>query len=305
MNDLDQLREFRAELPYPERSRLTPGRTRLLSAARRPPRRLLPAAHRNIRLLLPATAAAAAITVAAGLTGYELSSGSTGGTGGGPAAYAPQPPGRAVLAAQILHDASAAAGRVPPKAAPRPGQWIYAKIVQYEYPNSVTSDEEWITFAGAKAAYRGGRWVVHPSPTTPLADIFKDPLAAFNKNSTPQTAYYALASLPAAPRQLLAAVAKAAEAVGAANLGAGTPLAGHAPRNKGQLEFDYLSLLLSNAAAGGAPRPRPRPRHSARWPPSPASPSSRASPTPSAPRPSACPTTAATTSCCWIRSAIR
>jgi len=250
MNDLEELREFRAELPYPERSRLTPGRTRLLSAARRPPRRF-PAPRWNTRLLLPAAAAAAAIVVAAGAVGYGLSRGSTGS---GQRAYAPGQPSQATLAVRVLDDASAAASRVPPRAAPSPGQWIYSKFVTYEYPDRVTSDEHWITFAGAKATYRGGRWVVHNAPITPPADIARDPLGAFNKNATPQTAYYALASLPKDPRQLLATVAKAAEAFGAAKLGASTPLGGSTPRNKGQLEFDYLSLLLSNAAAGaGAP----------------------------------------------------
>ena len=64
MNDLDELREFRAEIPYPERTRLTPGRSRLLSEARRPRRRRFTTAHRNTRpILLPATAAAAAVAV--------------------------------------------------------------------------------------------------------------------------------------------------------------------------------------------------------------------------------------------------
>jgi hypothetical protein len=253
MNDLEELREFRAELPYPERSRLTPGRTRLLSAARRPPRRF-PAPRWNTRLLLPATAAAAAIVVAAGAVGYGLNRGSMGS---GQRAYAPEPSSQATLAVRVLDDASAAASRVPPAATPKPGQWIYSKIVQYEYPNSTTTSENWITFAGAKSAYRegpGGPFVVHTAPITPPADLTRDPLGAFNKNITPMTAYYAVASLPTAPRQLLAVAAKAAQAFGAANLAAGTPVAGHPPQNKGQLEFDYLSLLLWNAAGGvGAP----------------------------------------------------
>jgi len=263
MNDLDELREFRAEIPYPERTRLTPGRSRLLSEARRPPRRRLTTAHRNTRLiLLPATAAAAAVAIAVGLTGYALS------TGSAPAAHPSAAPkaaphrstsvSQAVLAARVLRDASTAASRVPPKAAPGPGQWIYAKTVQYEYqPKGFTTNENWITFDGTQTAYyedTGGPLVVHTSPTTPPADITSDPLAAFNTDAIPETAYYALASLPTAPRQLLAAVAKAAEAAGGANSVAGTPVAGHAPQNEGQLEFDYLTLLLWNAAGGvGAP----------------------------------------------------
>jgi hypothetical protein len=267
MNDLELLREFRAELPYPERTRLTPGRSRLLSAARRPQRRRfvpvtrdtrpirLPAARHNARsLLLPATAAAAAVMIAAALAGYALSAGS------GPAAPKASAtssrsaaPDQAVLAARVLRDASAIVGRAPVAAVPRPGQWIYSKTVSDEYPQGVSSSEGWITFDGTKTAYYegpGGPLVVHTNPVPPPADIKSDPLAAFNTGITPQTAYYALASLPTAPRQLLAVAAEAAQAIGAANLGAGTPVAGQMPKNTGQLEFDYLSLLLWNAAAG-------------------------------------------------------
>jgi hypothetical protein len=256
VNDLDQLREFRAEIPYPERPRLSPGRSRLLSAARRPQRRPF-TVTRKTTLLLTATAAAAAVAVAAGLAGYGLSTGNAPAPRPSVAPKHPAAPTQAVLAARVLQNASAAASRVPPKTTPSPGQWIYSKLIQYEYPQGTSSDENWITFDGTKSAYyasSGSPITVHTSPTAPPADIKSDPLAAFNTDATPQTAYYALASLPAAPRQLLAAVDKAAQSVGAANLTAGTPVAGHAPENKGQLEFDYLSLLLWNAAGGvGAP----------------------------------------------------
>ena len=74
MNDLDQLREFRAEILYPERPQLSPGRSRLLAAARRPQRRRFTATRRTT-LLLTATAAATAVAVAAGLAGDGLSTG--------------------------------------------------------------------------------------------------------------------------------------------------------------------------------------------------------------------------------------
>jgi len=256
MNDLDQLREFRAEIPYPERPRLSPGRSTLLSAARQPQRRRFSAARR-LPWLLPATAAAAAVAVAVGLVGYSLSTGNPPAPRPSAAPKHPAPPSQAVLAARLLHDASAAASRMPPKTTPSPGQWIYAKLVGYEYRQGTTSDENWITFDGTQSAYYerpGTPITVHTSPVTPPANIQSDPLAAFNTDATPQTAYYALASLPTAPSQLLAELAKTAESVGAANLVAGTPVAGHAPENKSQLEFDYLSLLLWNAAGGvGAP----------------------------------------------------
>ena len=257
MNDLDQLREFRAEIPYPERPRLSPGRSTLLSAARQPQRRRF-AATRRPPWLLPATAAAAAVAVAAGLVGYSLST--TNPPAPRPSAapkHPAAPPSRAVLAARVLHKASAAASRVPPKTTPSPRQWIYAKLVGYEYGQGTSSNENWITFDGTQSAYYerpGAPITVHTSPVAPPANIQSDPLAAFNTDATPQTAYYALASLPAAPSQLLAKLATTAESVGAANLVAGTPVAGQAPENKSQLEFDYLSLLLWNAAGGvGAP----------------------------------------------------
>jgi hypothetical protein len=258
LNDLDQLREFRAEIPYPERPRLSPGRSRLLAAARRPQRRRFTVTRRTT-LLLPAAAAAAAVAVVAGLAGYGLSTGSTPASSARPSAAPKHPaaPSQAVLAARLLNDASAAASRVPPKTTPSPGQWIYSKLVGYQYPQGTTSDDNWITFDGTESAYyesRGAPITVHTSPVTPPADITSDPLAAFNTDPTPQTSYYALASLPTAPSQLLAAVDKAAESAGGANAVAGDPVASQAPENKGQLEFDYLGLLLWNAAGGvGAP----------------------------------------------------
>jgi hypothetical protein len=263
MNDLELLRELRSELPYPERTRLAPGRSRLLSEARRPPRRRFRAVRGNTRpILLPALAATVAVAVAAALTGYALS----GGTGPAQPSAAPKrsaPPGRspavaqAVLAARVLRDASDVVGRAPVTATPGPGQWIYSKLVQYDYTDGVSSAENWMTFDGTRTAYYespGGPLIVHTSPVTPPSGITSDPLAAFSTEATPETAYYALTSLPTPPRQLLAAAAAAGNAIGAANVGAGTPVASHAPGNKGQLEFDYLSLLLWNAAAGvGAP----------------------------------------------------
>jgi hypothetical protein len=258
LNDLDQLREFRAEIPYPERPRLSPGRSRLLAEARRPQRRRFTATRRTT-LLLTATAAAAAVAVAAGLAGYGLSGGSTPASSARPTAAPKHPtaPSQEVLAARLLRDASAAASRVPPKTTPSPGQWIYSKLVGYENGQGTSSNENWITFDGTESAYyegHGGPITVHTSPITPPADITSDPLTAFNTDATPQTAYYALASLPTAPSQLLAAVDKVVEAAGGANLVAGDPVASQAPENKGQLEFDYLGLLLWNAAGGvGAP----------------------------------------------------
>ena len=253
MNDLDELRQLRAEIPYPERVRLTPGRRRLLSEARRTPRPRFGRSRRGA-IMLSATAAAAAVAVVAGVAGYGLTARShpaaapTASKAAPPATAAPQ---QATLAAQVLRVASAAAGRAPVRAEPSPRQWIYSKTVQYEYPQGSSSDEEWTTFDGSKTAYpQGGQLVVHTSPVAPPNGKNGDPLAAFYANITPKTAYDALASLPTDSSALLAVVDKAAAAIGAANLAAGTPVAGHAPKTRSQLEFDYLTLLLWNAAGG-------------------------------------------------------
>jgi hypothetical protein len=251
MNDLDQLRQLRAEIPYPERSRLARGRSRLLSEAGRTPR---PAFARGRRgaIVLPAVAVVAGIV--AGVAGYGLTAGSH--PAAAPAAPKAAPtataaPQRATLAARVLRAASAAAGRAPVMAEPSPGQWIYSKTVQYQYPQGTSADEEWTTFDGGKTAYQqGGQLVVHTSPVTPPDGNNGDPLAAFGADITPKTAYDALAALPKDPSALLAAVDKAAAAIGAANLAAGTPVAGQMPKTRSQLEFDYLALLLWNAAGG-------------------------------------------------------
>ena len=254
MNDLDQLRRLRAEIPYPERPRLTPGRVRLLSEARRTPRPSFARRHRRA-VMVSATAAATAAAVVAGVAGYGLSAGKQPAAAPTASKAAPTntavPQQRVTLAARVLRAASAAVGRAPVTAEPSPRHWIYAKTVQYEYPQGTSSDEEWTTFDGSETAYhQDGQLVVHISPIAPPTGANGDPLAAFYANSTPKTAYDALDSLPKEPRALLAVVDKAAAAIGAANLAAGTPVAGHAPKTKSQLEFDYLTLLLWNAAAG-------------------------------------------------------
>jgi hypothetical protein len=73
MNDLDLLRELRAEIPYPERPRLAPGRSRLLAEARRTPRGRFARGRRGVLML---TAGVAAAAVVGGVAGYGLIAGS-------------------------------------------------------------------------------------------------------------------------------------------------------------------------------------------------------------------------------------
>ena len=250
MNDLELVRDLRAEVPVPPASRLASGRARLTASVVTGPVVTGPvvAGKRpafSVRLL----AAAAAAVVIAGAVGYGVTS--RGSVKHPPAAVKKPPKSvtQATLAAEILRTASAVVERAPVTTVPSPGQWIYKKTVDFQYPNDTTTDEEWITFDGDQSAYyQSGQLVVHQSPggvSTPSGK----PLAAFNTRATPETAYDALASLPSDPNDLLAAADSGAVADGGANGMAGGVIS-YPPTTKAQLEFDYLALILWNAAAG-------------------------------------------------------
>lgn len=161
---------------------------------------------------------------------------------------------QATLAARILRAASATAERAPVTAEPAPGQWIYAETVDYQPQAGTTTSENWLTFDGVQTAYYGspgGPLIEHTSASgAPGVPKDTSPLAAFRQSATPETAYDALASLPSDPSALLAEISKAAASAGGANIAAGDPAAGAAPQNQAQLEFDYLTELLWNAAGG-------------------------------------------------------
>ena len=280
MTDLDLIREFRADAPGPDAARLATGRSNLMKTIN--PKRHAPPPHprpASPSWWLPALAVTAAAAVAVGLLvvpgNHAAPRPAAKPSSAKSSAVAPVT--QAELAARILRTAADVVTRAPVKSEPAPGQWIYAKTVQYglpgyESPAGVTTGEEWTTFDGGRTAYyRGGQLIVHN--TSGGAHPARDSgVAAFNADATPQTAYDALASLPADPKALLAAVDKAvAQDGGIANVAAGSPIpamaptaTGHvaagspssavAPEDTGQGEFDYLVLLLWNAAAGvGAP----------------------------------------------------
>jgi hypothetical protein len=279
MNDIDVVRDLRAEMPLRDAARMAEGRARLLAAtaATRPraprtraprtraprtraprtraPRtrapRIRPSRTRRARLI---TVAASAVAVcAAAVAAYALIP-APGPGAAHPAAKAGKVWQRATLAARILRQASATVERVSVTAEPAPGQWIYAKTIDYEPQTGTTTSENWMTFDGARTAYYaspGGPLVEHTSSYA-APDMAKGtrPLAAFSHLATPKTAYDALASLPSNPSALLAQIAEAAASASGANIAAGDPVAGSAPRNQAQLEFDYLTELLWNAAGG-------------------------------------------------------
>ncbi len=240
MNDLDLVRDLRADVLSPTRERLAPGRARLLASISRPSR---PRYARRVVLPITAAAAASAVTVAVASGAFS-----------GPAirSSAGKPPAiRLTLTAQLLNTAAATVARHP-AVPPRPHQWFYTKFVAQDYGQPTQSDENWETFDGRQTAYlQNGQLIVHKT-----LGVFggggPTPLGEYNANATPQTAYDALASLPLNPKALLAVIAKEVAKVGP-SVAPGSIVALYAPKSPDELEFDYLAQVLWNSAAGEPP----------------------------------------------------
>jgi hypothetical protein len=216
--------------------------------------------HRPARpRLLAAVAGGAALAVcAAGITGYALTR--SHGPAAGPAAAvsstpktAPTPAAvqQAALAARILRDAATQVARVGVTAEPGPNQWIYAKTVMYEYPGGVQpADENWETFDGSQTAYfAGGQLITHTSPAA-VPGRGVSAWTAWKAEISPKTAYDLLKSLPANPQALLFTVGKYVQEEGPSNVAAGDPLSAMPPATQSQAEFDFLTLVMWNAAGG-------------------------------------------------------
>jgi hypothetical protein len=149
MNDLDLVRELRADIPAPAPSRLAAGRSRLLAAASRPRR------YRRLALPVGAVTGAAAVVVAAVLGGTAT-----------PSRLRPAPAARVSLAAQILTVAARTVA-AEPAARPDDRQWVYARFVQVQTGQATQSDEEWVRFDGRQEAYvLDGQLIVHDDPSS-------------------------------------------------------------------------------------------------------------------------------------------
>ncbi|GGV84433.1 hypothetical protein GCM10015535_29190 [Streptomyces gelaticus] len=175
MDEMTQLREFRADAPVPGRQALAPGRQRLTEAA---------ASGRRVRRLradwrVAAAGAAAAITVAAVL-GTQL------GDAAGPARSGPASAAgtlRLDSPAEVLNRAADALEKQPAGPEPRDDQWIYTRTVQsasQAYRNNsprgtVTYDpDSWVPYDNSAAArngkdsdYRTARQVYRAANTLP------------------------------------------------------------------------------------------------------------------------------------------
>ena len=239
MNDLDLVRDLRADVPSPSRERLAPGRARLLASISRP----RPRYARRAVLAVTAAAAASAVAVA-------VASGALSGPATRSAAVKP-PAIRLTLTAQLLSTAAATVAKHP-AVRPGPHQWFYTKFVGHDYGQPTQSNENWETFDGRQTAYfQNGQLIVHKTLGA-FGGGGPTPLGEYNANATPQTAYNALASLPSNPKALLAVIAKQVAKVGP-SAASGSIVSLYAPKGRDELEFDYLAQLLWNSATGEPP----------------------------------------------------
>ncbi|MER5425261.1 CU044_5270 family protein [Streptosporangium roseum] len=174
MDDLQLLKEMRADAPEPDDDRLGMIRVRL-AAPTTAKRRMM---WRMPSLLAATVAAAVALVLVLGRS--EL----------------PQPQALPASAAEVLERAALVAGERPLIASPRPGQWLYHKYMQRQPGESRgTTRAEWIRYDGRKLAVpdgRGGVWV--------------EDIRISGDDLSPQQYAEKLRALPTDPAELLAQV---------------------------------------------------------------------------------------------------
>lgn len=232
MNDLDLVREFRADVPGPTAEQLAIGRELLLGATRRArtPTRRLGRRPGRARFVL----VAAVLAAVGGVLVLDLHGGANPASPGG------APDLNARLAAQVLR-AAATSLASQPTTRPAPHQWIYSSFVDRSIGQPAQPYESWSRFDGRQTAYlQNGQLIVHTSPL---------PRGAV----TPISAYDQLASLPSNTQALLHVVdeAVAANPVSVAPPG-GSP-SDHR-QTRAQLEFEFLTQLLWQAAQAAPAR---------------------------------------------------
>jgi hypothetical protein len=233
MNELDWLRDFRADVPVPHPAALAAGRRRLLAAITQPPAHRVrrPSESGFVRRGWSALVAAGALATAVSV-GIAVS--------GGRPQRIEVPSAQMRLAATVLHRAAIERAA---HAMPRPSahQWLYTTFVEQELGQPAQRSSGWLRFDGRQDAYLdNGRVVLHDHPAP--AGLPTDPLRAYIENPTPMSSSAALASLPADPRALLREVLTAARSGYDPN---GLPTLARVPVDTpARLEFQFLAQLL-------------------------------------------------------------
>ncbi|WP_034267865.1 CU044_5270 family protein [Actinospica robiniae] len=245
MSEIDVVRELRAESGLSGPERLAAGRARLSAAIAEEAGRSVRRTAGRQRLFLKvgvgllATAAVAAVLAEPAKAPpappvHEASKGPD------------TPPMQEAAAVQLLEAASvtvaAHTGREPGN-----HQWIYSRSVDAEQGQPTVTDDEWITFDGSQSAYLvDGKLTLHTSPALPPGSD-TSPLGLYEQNTTLETAYNALASLPSDPEAILADIRPWLTKLGPDT--AELDGSGSATAKEHIEEFDYLSQLIWNAYA--------------------------------------------------------
>ena len=215
MNDLDLLRTMRADAPEPAGDRLAAGRDHLRSAAA-PGRD-----HRSRHVMILASGLAAASVIVATQQSR------------------PAPPvgpavARLLSSTQVL-DRAAAAAASRPALLPGPHQWVYQRGVKSPANGSARfTVAGWTRFDGRKSAVlENGKLVIYPG-TPQDAKLL----------ATPRAAARYLASLPANPAAVLAAIYHTADS---------QPRDQRVSPNRNARAYSILMTLLWNAPVGVPP----------------------------------------------------
>jgi hypothetical protein len=243
MNELELVREMRADNPPITRQAADAGRARLLAAAagyrpaappRRPRRRPVP--------VLAAIGTATATAVIAGAAAIAVvASGAEHGT-----------PGPIRLDAVTVLDRAAVAVSSRPAVQPGPNQWIYIEKTYFAYGITARprTDVMWLRADGRRIGFlQDGKLVVQDVP------------ASESGGYSAVASYDLLAKLPTNPSALLADIAKLPGGGGLGSASLGDPLLGGPPllllgrgRGRNNSEFHNLAQLIWNSPAGAPPK---------------------------------------------------
>lgn len=241
MSELDLVRELRAESGLPGPERLASGRARLSAAIAEETERAAgsPQGAVSLRVRSVGGTPRKRLTIGVGL----LATAAVVAVLAEPAKAPLSPPKTRDTAAVQLLDAASVT--VAAKTSKEPGslQWIYTRSVDREQEQPTQAYDGWITFDGSRTAYlQNDKLTVNRENTLP-AGSNTSPLGRYDANTTPETAYNALASLPSDPKALLAEISRHVSSAPQ------TGIFVSASANESTKEFEYLAQLIWNAYA--------------------------------------------------------